>query len=368
MCLWGQVPVPALYPTIDGQQDAVYCTLRSTHPAPYGIIPAEMANTLPERNPKQNPGISVFFPAYNDAGTIASMVIAALRTCADLTDDYEVIVVENGSTDYTVEVLEDLATRYDKLKVLSHREPLGYGGALRIGFKTAQKELIFYTDGDAQYDAHEIAFLVAALRPDVDIVQGYKIARHDPIFRIVIGKLYHWGVKLLFGLRVKDTDCDFRLIRREAMSRFDLKSNTGTICVELVKKLQDSGAVFAEVPVHHYHRAYGRSQFFNFKRIWATAVHLGQLWLDLVVVPKLTGKKTVKSMKPRVRATVSNPSLVYRTDAEERAVRSQGSGTADEPERDGQRHTTGDMSKVNPQNPKSKVQNPKSEVGTGAES
>src|SRR6266481_1121777 len=91
------------------------------------------------------PGISVFFPAYNDAGTIASMVLAALHTCNRLTDDYEVIVVENGSTDYTVEVVEDLVGSHDHLKLLSHRDPLGYGGALRLGFKTASKELVFYT-------------------------------------------------------------------------------------------------------------------------------------------------------------------------------------------------------------------------------
>jgi glycosyltransferase involved in cell wall biosynthesis len=316
-----------------------------------------MAKSLPENEPRRQPGISVFFPAYNDAGTIASMVIAALRTCDRLTDDYEVIVVENGSTDYTVAVLDDLATRYDRLRVLSHREPLGYGGALRIGFETSQKELIFYTDGDAQYDAHELALLLAALRPDVDIVQGYKRARHDPIFRIVIGKLYHWGVKLLFGLKVRDTDCDFRLIRREALDRFDLNSNTGTICVELVKKLQDSGAVFAEVPVHHYHRAYGRSQFFNFRRLWATAVHLGKLWIDLVLAPKLTGKKTVQSVKPRSRVSLGNPSLVYRTEAEARAARGHGSGNGDSLVKDGESARL--LSK-------SKSRNRKAKIGTGA--
>src|SRR3954452_20591267 len=159
--------------------------------------------------PRARPGISVVFPAYNDAGTIASMVLAALHTCASLTDDYEVIVVENGSTDYTVEVLQDLASTHDRLPILAYREPLGYGGALRIGFKDATKELVFYTDGDAQYDAHELRLLVAALRPDVDIVQGYKIERHDPLFRIIIGRTYHWIVKLAFGLHVRDTDCDF---------------------------------------------------------------------------------------------------------------------------------------------------------------
>ena len=270
------------------------------------------------------PGISVFFPAYNDAGTIASMVLAALSTCEKLTDDYEVTVVENGSTDYTVEVCEDLARRFPRFRLLAHREPLGYGGALQVGFKTAAKELVFYTDGDAQYDPHELAILYAAMRPDVDIVQGYKIARHDPIFRKVIGRLYHWIVKLAFGLPIRDTDCDFRLIRRSALERFDLKSKTGTIPLELVKKLHESGAVFVEVPVHHYHRVYGRSQFFNFPRLWATGLNLLQLWVELVLMPKITKRKPVKSVKRRTRATQSNPSLAYQTEMQERSMSEDG--------------------------------------------
>ncbi len=274
------------------------------------------------------PSISVFFPAYNDAGTIASMVLAALSTCAKLTDDYEVTVVENGSTDYTVEVCEDLARRYPRFRLLAHREPLGYGGALQVGFKAATKELVFYTDGEAQYDPHELALLYAAMRPDVDIVQGYKIASHDPIFRKVIGRLYHWIVKIAFGLPIRDTDCDFRLIRKSALERFDLKSKTGTIPLELVKKLHESGAVFAEVPVHHYHRVYGRSQFFNFPRLWATGVNLLQLWVELVLMPWITKRKPVKSVKPKSRTVQSNPSLAYQTDLQERSMSSDGKPVA----------------------------------------
>jgi glycosyltransferase involved in cell wall biosynthesis len=230
---------------------------------------------------RARPGISVFFPAYNDAGTIASMVIEADRTCRALTDDYEVIVVENGSTDYTVEVLEELAPRFDHLRVLTHRQALGYGGALRVGFASATKELIFYTDGDAQYDPRELALLVPRLTPGVDVVNGYKIGRSDPLGRIVIGRLYHWAMKLLFGFRLRDVDCDFRLIRRSALERITLTSDTGMICLELVKKLQDAGCAFAEVPVHHYHRAYGKSQFFNFPRIWRTGTDILAFWWQL---------------------------------------------------------------------------------------
>src|SRR6476469_5062410 len=160
--------------------------------------------------PAANPSLSVFFPAYNDAGTIASMVLAALHTCVRLTDDYEVIVVNDGSSDYTAEVLADLAATHSHVRIITHKKNRGYGGALQTGFKSASKELVFYTDGDAQYDAHEISLLYAAMRPHIDIVQGYKISRNDPIFRVIIGKLYHWIVRIAFGLHVRDTDCDFR--------------------------------------------------------------------------------------------------------------------------------------------------------------
>ncbi|HEX9442351.1 MAG TPA: glycosyltransferase family 2 protein [Roseiflexaceae bacterium] len=231
----------------------------------------------------QRPSISAFFPASNDGGTIGSLVVTTLNTLAELTDDYEVIVVENGSTDYTVEVLEALEKQYDHFKALTHREALGYGGALRVGFASCSKDLIFYTDGDAQYDPREIKLLLAALRDDVEVVNGWKLERHDPFHRIIIGRTYHHIVKFMFGFKLRDVDCDFRLIRREVFDVIDLESPDGTICLELVKKLQDAGFRFAEVPVHHYHRTYGKSQFFNFRRLSRIIPHLARLWWKLVI-------------------------------------------------------------------------------------
>ncbi|HLI28479.1 MAG TPA: glycosyltransferase family 2 protein [Chloroflexota bacterium] len=227
--------------------------------------------------------ISAFFPAYNDAGTIASMVVLADRTLRALTDDYEIIVVNDGSPDHTGEILAELQPRYPRLRVITHPTNRGYGGALRSGFAAATKDLIFYTDGDAQYDPRELALLVPALTPEIDIVNGYKIARHDPLHRIIIGRIYHHLVRWLFRLRMRDVDCDFRLIRRRVFETVELREDSGVICVELMTKIHQAGFRLAEVPVHHYHRAYGRSQFFNFRRVARVARDLLRLWWQLVV-------------------------------------------------------------------------------------
>lgn len=236
------------------------------------------------------PSISAFFPAYNDAGTIPSMVIAADMTLRDIADDYEIIVVNDGSSDYTADVLEELKRSYPHLKVIHHQKNRGYGGALRTGFANATKELIFYTDGDAQYDPREMRFLLDALTPDADMVNGYKISRSDPLERKIIGKMYHWMVRTAFGLKIRDTDCDFRLFRSYVFDKVKLERNSGVICVEMMKKVHDAGFKIAQVPVNHYHRAYGKSQFFNFARVFRVGVDLIKLWRELVL-EKRTGRQ-----------------------------------------------------------------------------
>ena len=231
-------------------------------------------------------GLTVFFPAYNDGGTIPSMVLTAQIAARSITDNYEIIVVNDGSQDHTPLVLAELEKQIPQLRVIHHSQNKGYGAALRTGFASATKEWIFYTDGDAQYNPLELPLLVEALYDDVDVVNGYKISRNDPFIRILIGVIYNFGVKLFFGLHLKDVDCDFRLMRRSIFSAIELESPTGSICVEMIKKIQDAGFKFAEVPVSHYHRQYGYSQFFNWRRLLRTARHLLDLWWKLVFMQK----------------------------------------------------------------------------------
>ena len=227
-------------------------------------------------------GLSIFFPAYNDSGTIASMVIRAVKAASELTDDFEVIVVDDGSADSTADIADELARTYPQVRAVHHPRNRDYGAALQTGFRSATKELIFYTDGDAQYDPGELKLLWEKVDA-ADLVNGYKITRSDPLHRVVIGRIYHHVVSLMFGLHQRDVDCDFRLMRRAIFERINLEKTSGVICVEMMKKIADGGFRLVEVPVHHYHRAYGKSQFFNYRRLFRTFVDLLRLWFALVV-------------------------------------------------------------------------------------
>jgi glycosyltransferase involved in cell wall biosynthesis len=223
------------------------------------------------------------FPCYNDAATIGGLVDDVHTALAPLVDELEVIVVNDGSSDGSRAVLDTLAETRPWLRPIHHEANRGYGGALITGFTAARFDWIFYTDGDAQYDAKEAALLVPLATDDVDIVQGYKIGRGDPWYRKVIGRCYHHTVKLLFRLPVRDTDCDFRLFRRTLVIERPLTSSSGVICVEMMRSFHERGARFVETPVHHFERPHGRSQFFRLPAIARSARQLLGLWWRMVV-------------------------------------------------------------------------------------
>ena len=232
---------------------------------------------------KSKPSISVFFPVFNDWGTIGSLVISTINVLSEVSEDYEIILVNDGSDERTCEIVEKLERSFKKIRVIHHEENRGYGGALKSGIASAAKEYIFYTDSDAQYDPAELVLLLERMEEGVDVVNGYKIRRADPIHRKITGRVYHWIAKLSFGLVVRDVDCDFRLMRKKIFDRVELESDSGVICVEMIKKIQMAGFKIVEVPVHHYFRLSGKSQFFNFVRVFNVVMGLGRMWWKLVV-------------------------------------------------------------------------------------
>ena len=221
--------------------------------------------------------ITVFFPIFNDQETVEPLVGKALEVLPQITADYEILLIDDGSTDASGAVADRLAETIKEVRVIHHPHNLGYGAALRTGFNNASKELIFYTDGDGQYDVSELALLVPLMTDGVDVVNGYKIKRHDNSGRKVSGAIYNSLAHRLFRLPISDVNCDFRLLRRSAIRRISLDSSSGAICVELIRKLSAAGCTFREVPVHHYSRPYGRSQFF-------TPRHLARTLFDFFVL------------------------------------------------------------------------------------
>jgi glycosyltransferase involved in cell wall biosynthesis len=233
------------------------------------------------------PSISAFFPCYNDAKTIGDLVVQADRVLGELTDDYEIIVVNDGSRDESASVLSALSTQVPRLRIVNHEINRGYGAALRSGFDHATKDLVFYTDGDAQYDVREIPILLMLLTDDTHFVNGMKMTRQDPPHRVFIGNLHRFVTRWSFWLPINDVDCDFRLIRRSILDKIRLSSSSGSICVELVKQAQRAGAQFREVSVHHYARRSGVSEFFTPRRIIHTYADLAVMWVELMIVAKL---------------------------------------------------------------------------------
>ncbi|MDI6874972.1 MAG: glycosyltransferase [Actinomycetota bacterium] len=230
--------------------------------------------------PPDSGGISAFFPCYNDSATIGEVVEKALRVLRELTDDYEVIIVDDGSSDASGVVIDSVAAAHPEVRVVRHDRNRGYGAALRSGIKISSKNWIFYTDSDGQYDVEELRKL-HALTGVADVVNGYKESRSDPWYRVVLGGIYNRVVRRLFLVPIRDVDCDFRLMRGDLARSLDLRSEGGSICVELVKGLQAAGAVFAEVPVRHLPRREGKSQFFRLRNLLAMVRGDVSLWIRL---------------------------------------------------------------------------------------
>lgn len=202
------------------------------------------------------PGIAVALPAYNEAESLPRTVPPVVEALRKVTDDFEVVIVDDGSRDRTAEVVRELAQRYPEVRLVQHPVNLGYGAAVWTGITSGQKEFIFFTDSDGQFDMGELARFIPYTR-EYDLIIGYRAPRRDPPPRLVNAFGWKMFVTLLFGYVARDIDCAFKLFRREVLDRVYVDSRGAAFSAEFLIKARDQGFRIKELPVTHLPRKAG---------------------------------------------------------------------------------------------------------------
>lgn len=230
--------------------------------------------------PTRLQGISVFLPAHNEEGNIARVVGDFLKVLPDLAEQYEVIVIDDGSSDRTAAIAQQLATSDPRVRLVRHEQNRGYGGAVISGLRAAREPYVVLCDGDGQFDARDLT-LFAARAHDFDVVMGRRARRADPLIRRINGRAWTTLVRLLFGLKASDIDCGFKLFRSSLVTGMELKAQGAMISTELVARLAARRARFCEADVRHLPRVTGEQSGANFKVILRAFKELFKLYRDL---------------------------------------------------------------------------------------
>lgn len=213
--------------------------------------------------------LSVFFPCHNEEANVERTTAAALKACRRLADEFEVIIVNDGSKDRTAELADGLAVRHPEVRVVHHPRNLGYGSALQSGYRAARKDWVFYTDGDGQFDFEEIERMLPLLQSH-DIASGYRLNRQDNWQRRLNGWLWSHLTNLLLGFRVRDVDCAFKLFPRQLFDQIEMHSTGALIDAEVLAKATHLGYRIGQVGVHHYPRQVGEQSGGNLRVVaWA---------------------------------------------------------------------------------------------------
>jgi glycosyltransferase involved in cell wall biosynthesis len=201
--------------------------------------------------------VTVVFPAYNEESNVRAAGETAFAVFSKYFKDVEVIIVDDGSKDKTREILEQMAKENPNFHPVFHPQNMGYGQAINSGFVAAQKELIFFSDSDLQFDLNEIDKLLPYIN-EHDLVIGYRADRADPLHRKINAKCWNILVSILLGIRIRDIDCAFKIFRRDVVERINLQSKGAMINTELLASAQRLGMTIKEVPVSHFPRQHGQ--------------------------------------------------------------------------------------------------------------
>ena len=224
--------------------------------------------------------ISTFFPALNEEGSIAKLTEDLLKILNLNFEYHEVIIINDGSTDQTRRIADELLSKHNgHVRVIHHEQSRGYGYALRAGFEAARYDLIFFTDGDYQFDVNDLSKALSLIGEN-DIVVGYRKNRQDPKYRLFLSKGYNFLIRLLFGLKLKDIDCSFKLFKKQAFRKISVESEGYFIDTEIMVKAKKSGLKIKEFGVRHLPRTSGESKV-RMKHIFVTLHEIGKLWKKL---------------------------------------------------------------------------------------
>jgi len=223
--------------------------------------------------PKTIPELSALMPAYNEQEVLPVALAEAVAALEDLCETWELVVVDDGSTDGTPQILATWAAKEPRVRVLTQEQNSGYSQALIRGFAECRYEAVFYTDADAQFDLHDVVDLYPKLA-EVDMVTGYRVARQDRFIRFVTSGVYNQLQGWVLGLRVRDVNCAFKLFRRSYFERVQLSSDGFLIDAELYARARSAGLTWAQVGVRHRPRELGTTTVKG-----ATVIEtLRQLW------------------------------------------------------------------------------------------
>ncbi|HEC83512.1 MAG TPA: glycosyltransferase family 2 protein [Firmicutes bacterium] len=229
---------------------------------------------------KEGKSISFVLPAYNEEENIEKAVRAIVDVAEGLDlEDWEIIVVDDGSTDATGAIIDRLHQENPRIRPIHHESNLGYADALRTGFTSARCKLVFYTDSDLQFDVREVKNFLPAIE-DYDIVTGFRIYRYDPLSRLILAWGYNLIARTIFRLKVRDIDCAFKLFRREVFDVIEIRSKKFFVDTEILAKARYHGFRMTEIGVRHYPRAGGRSTV-RPSHVLSTLKELAKMWLEI---------------------------------------------------------------------------------------
>jgi len=208
---------------------------------------------------KYPPGISIVLPAFNEAANIEKAVLSALAVAESLGLAHEVIVVDDGSTDRTADVVRGMVDqRHPRVRLILHQPNQGYGAALSSGFLASGYDLVFFTDSDNQFEIAELEYFLPHMAV-YDVMTGFRVYRFDPVLRSMLSWIYNRLVAVMFRVRVRDVDCAFKLFRHEVLDQISIETHNFFVSTELLARARKWNFRIGEKGVRHYPRTAGET-------------------------------------------------------------------------------------------------------------